>query len=73
MFFIVSGVYLTMPILAVWTAINQREDYKRSVALGIITSFGNAGALVAPAVFLDREAPVYKTGMRHRFPEIVCS
>lgn len=62
LFLMTSGAYLVMPLAVVWIAINVGKGYKRSVALGAIVCFGNAGAFVGTNVFLKREEPRFRTG-----------
>lgn len=51
-----------MPLSVVWIAINVGKGYKRTIALGAIVCFGNAGAFVSTNVFLKREEPRFRTG-----------
>lgn len=62
LFFMTAGAYLVMPLTIVWIAINVGKGYKRSVALGAISSFGNAGAFIGTNVFLKKESPKFRTG-----------
>ncbi|CAI6335484.1 unnamed protein product [Periconia digitata] len=62
LFFMTAGAYLVMPLAVVWIAINVGKGYKRTVALGAIVCFGNAGAFVGTNVFLKREEPKFHTG-----------
>jgi hypothetical protein len=62
LFFITAGAYLIMPLSVVWIAINVGKGYKRSVALGAITCFGNGGSFIGTNVFLKREEPKFHTG-----------
>lgn len=62
LFFMTAGAYLVMPLSVVWIAINVGKGYKRTVALGSIVCFGNAGAFVGTNVFLKREEPKFRTG-----------
>jgi dipeptide/tripeptide permease len=64
LFFMTAGAYLVMPLSVVWIAINVGKGYKRSVALGAIVCFGNAGAFIGTNVFLKKEE---KTGFRTGF------
>ncbi|CAK3836004.1 vitamin h [Lecanosticta acicola] len=61
-FFMTAGVYIAMPIVVVWNAINVRKGYKRVVSFAMSTAVGNCGALVASNVFIAREEPAYPTG-----------
>lgn len=62
MFFLTAGVYLLMPVLVVWLAINVGKGYKRTVALGLAIPLGNCGAIISSNVFITGEAPRYHTG-----------
>lgn len=62
LFFMTAGAYLVMPLIVVWIAINVGKGYKRTVALGAIVCFGNAGSFVGTNVYLKREEPTFRTG-----------
>ncbi|PVH97218.1 MFS general substrate transporter [Periconia macrospinosa] len=62
LFFMTAGAYLVMPLSVVWIAINVGKGYKRTVALGAIVCFGNAGAFIGTNVFLKSEEPKFRTG-----------
>jgi hypothetical protein len=62
LFFMTAGAYLVMPLTIVWIAINVGKGYKRTIALGAISSFGNAGAFISTNVFLKSEEPKFRTG-----------
>jgi hypothetical protein len=62
LFFMTAGAYLVMPLSVVWLAINVGKGYKRTVALGSIVAFGNAGSFIGTNVFLKREEPKFRTG-----------
>ncbi|KAF2650855.1 MFS general substrate transporter [Lophiostoma macrostomum CBS 122681] len=62
LFFMTAGAYLVMPLSVVWIAINVGKGYKRTVALGAIVCWGNAGAFIGTNVFLKSEEPKYHTG-----------
>jgi peptidoglycan/LPS O-acetylase OafA/YrhL len=62
LFFMTAGAYLVMPLSVVWIAINVGKGYKRTVALGAIVCWGNAGAFIGTNVFLKKEEPKYHTG-----------
>jgi hypothetical protein len=62
LFFMTAGAYLVMPLTIVWIAINVGKGYKRTIALGAISSFGNAGAFISTNVFLKSEEPRFRTG-----------
>lgn len=62
LFFMTAGAYLVMPLTVVWTAINVGKGYKRTLALGAISSFKDAGAFIGTNVFLKSEEPKFRTG-----------
>jgi hypothetical protein len=62
LFFMTAGAYLVMPLSVVWIAINVGKGYKRTVTLGAIVCFGNAGSFIGTNVFLKREEPKFHTG-----------
>ena len=62
LFFMTSGAYIVMPLSVVWIAINVGKGYKRTVALGALVCWGNAGAFIGTNVFLKSEEPKYHTG-----------
>ncbi|KAK8112149.1 Vitamin h protein [Apiospora kogelbergensis] len=62
LFFMTAGAYLVMPLAVVWIAINVGKGYKRTVALGAIVCFGNAGSFIGTNVYLKREEPTFRTG-----------
>ncbi|KAK6832877.1 Vitamin h protein [Apiospora arundinis] len=62
LFFMTAGAYLVMPLSVVWIAINVGKGYKRTVALGAIVCFGNAGSFIGTNVYLKREEPTFRTG-----------
>lgn len=62
LFFMTAGAYLVMPLSVVWLAIRVGKGYKRTVALGSIVAFGNAGSFIGTNVFLNREEPRFRTG-----------
>lgn len=62
LFFMTAGAYLVMPLAVVWIAINVGKGYKRTIALGTIVCFGNAGSFIGTNVYLKREEPTFRTG-----------
>ncbi|KAK7958696.1 hypothetical protein PG988_013544 [Apiospora saccharicola] len=56
LFFMTAGAYLVMPLAVVLIAVNVGKGYKRTVALGAIVCFGNAGSFIGTNVYLRREA-----------------
>ncbi|KAK8059943.1 major facilitator superfamily domain-containing protein [Apiospora saccharicola] len=62
LFFMTAGAYLVMPLAVVLIAVNVGKGYKRTVALGAIVCFGNAGSFIGTNVYLRREEPTFRTG-----------
>lgn len=62
MFFVTSGAFIMMSTLVVWLCVNMGKGVKRSVAMGLLTGFGNCGALVSSNVFITNQAPKYPVG-----------
>lgn len=62
LFFMTAGAYLVMPLTIVWIAINVGKGYKRTIALGALSSFGNTDAFIGTNVFLKSEEPKFRTG-----------
>ena len=62
MFFVASGAFIMMSTLVVWLCVNLEKGVKRSVAMGLLTGFGNCGALVSSNVFIASQAPRYPVG-----------
>lgn len=62
LFLLVSGGYITQPVLLGWLSNTMSGHYKRSVSSAVQIGFGNLGGIVASNVFLTREAPEYWTG-----------
>ena len=62
MFFVTAGAFIMMSTLVVWLCVNLGKGVKRSVAMGLLTGFGNCGALVSSNVFITNQAPKYPVG-----------
>ena len=62
MFFVTSGAFIMMSTLVVWLCVNLGKGVRRSVAMGLLTGFGNCGALVSSNVFITNQAPKYPVG-----------
>lgn len=62
LFLIVPGGYITQPIVLGWMANVVSGHYKRSVSSAVQIGIGNLGGIVASNVFLESEAPKYRTG-----------
>ncbi|KAL2009628.1 hypothetical protein VTN00DRAFT_5435 [Thermoascus crustaceus] len=62
MFFVTSGSFIMMSTIVVWLCVNLGKGVKRSVAMGLLTGFGNCGAFVSGNVFITDQAPHYPVG-----------
>ncbi|KAF2011660.1 MFS general substrate transporter [Aaosphaeria arxii CBS 175.79] len=62
LFLIVPGGYMTQPVTLAWMSNLMSGHYKRSVSSAMQIGFGNIGGIVASNVFLQSEAPTYRTG-----------
>ncbi|CAJ0544205.1 Ff.00g035000.m01.CDS01 [Fusarium sp. VM40] len=63
LFMLVTGGYITQPVLLGWLSNTMSGHYKRSVSSAVQIGLGNIGSIVASNVFLAREAPQYWTGL----------
>ncbi|KAH8892354.1 MFS general substrate transporter [Thozetella sp. PMI_491] len=63
LFLIVSGGYMTQPVVLAWLSNTVSGHYKRAASSAAQIGFGNLGGIVASNVFFDREAPLYTTGL----------
>ncbi|CUA69510.1 putative transporter C1002,16c [Schizosaccharomyces pombe 972h-] [Rhizoctonia solani] len=57
-----SGVYPLIPNTIAWMSNNVEGSYKRSVALGMIISFGNLNGAVSSNIYRARDKPWYRLG-----------
>lgn len=62
LFLIVSGGYISQPVILAWMSNTVSGHYKRAISSAVQIGFGNLGGIVASNVFFDREAPLYRTG-----------
>lgn len=62
LFLVVSGGYITQPVVMCWLSNTMSGHYKRSVSSAFQIGFGNMGGFVASNVFFTNEAPHYTTG-----------
>jgi len=62
LFLLVSGGYVTQPVLIGWLSNTMSGHYKRSVSSAAQVGFGNLAGIIASNVFFTREAPEYWTG-----------
>jgi MFS family permease len=63
LFLIVSGGYVTQPVVIAWISNTMSGHYKRSVSSAVQIGLGNLGGIVASFVFMQHEAPQYWTGL----------
>ncbi|KAI0015025.1 major facilitator superfamily domain-containing protein [Xylariomycetidae sp. FL0641] len=61
-FLAAAGGYGATPVALAWLANNLSGHWKRAFGTGIQVTVGNVAGLVASTVFLQREAPRYRTG-----------
>ncbi|KAL1962838.1 hypothetical protein VTN77DRAFT_9113 [Rasamsonia byssochlamydoides] len=59
---VISGGYMTQPVLMGWLNNNMGGHYKRSIASAMQIGIGNCGGLVASNIFLSSQAPTYPVG-----------
>ncbi|KAF1817470.1 putative MFS transporter [Eremomyces bilateralis CBS 781.70] len=62
LFGIAGGLYSGFPPTVAWVANNLAPSSKRAVAMALLISVGNMGAIAGSNVYLAREAPVYHLG-----------
>lgn len=62
MFFVSVGAFINMSTIVVWLCTNVGKGVKRTVAMGILTGFGNCGAFVSGNVFITNQSPKYPVG-----------
>ena len=62
LFLIVSGGYISQPVILAWMSNTVSGHYKRAISSAVQIGLGNIGGIVASNVFFDREAPLYWTG-----------
>jgi MFS family permease len=62
MFFAASGAFINMSTIVVWLCVNMGKGVNRTVAMGLLTGFGNCGALVSGNVFITSQSPRYPVG-----------
>ncbi|KAM3532037.1 hypothetical protein NHJ13051_000413 [Beauveria bassiana] len=62
MFIVGAGVYSYNTVLLTWVSNNIHPDYKRSVAIAMVVSIGNAAGLAASQIYPIGDAPRYLVG-----------
>ncbi|KAF4462009.1 allantoate transport [Fusarium albosuccineum] len=62
MFLVGAGVYSFNTVLVTWVSNNIQPDYKRSVAISMLISIGNASGMAASQIYPIQDAPRYIMG-----------
>jgi len=62
LFPVAGGMYSGFPPLVSWAANNISPSSKRAVAMALLISVGNMGAIIGSNVYLAREEPKYPAG-----------
>ncbi|KAL2823556.1 major facilitator superfamily domain-containing protein [Aspergillus cavernicola] len=62
LFAIVGGGFIAQPILIGWLSNNMSGHYKQAIASAVQIGFGNCGGFVASNIFIQAEAPLYRSG-----------
>ena len=63
LFLIVSGGYITQPLVLGWLSNTESGHYKRSVSSAVQIGVGNLGGIVASNIFLEYQKPLYPIGL----------
>ncbi|KAF5002528.1 hypothetical protein FGRMN_293 [Fusarium graminum] len=63
LFMMVTGGYITQPVLLGWLSNTVSGHYKRSISSAVQIGLGNIGGIIASNVFIAHEAPQYWTGL----------
>ncbi|KAF2475136.1 MFS general substrate transporter [Lindgomyces ingoldianus] len=61
-FFALIGQYISTPMVVVWLSNNMSGHYKRAIGTAIQVGIGNAGGIAGSNIYLQSEAPIFKTG-----------
>lgn len=61
-FFAYIGQYIATPMSIVWFQNNISGHYKRAIGTAIQVGIGNSGGMAASNIYLQSEAPIFKTG-----------
>lgn len=62
LYFVMTGSYMTLPLLWTMLANNVSGKYKLAFAIGLQSGLGNAGGIVTSLIYPQTDAPLYKTG-----------
>lgn len=61
-FFVATGTYITQPLVIVWLSNNLGGHYKRAFGTAMQIGLGNISGVLGSFIFIQTEAPVFKTG-----------
>jgi len=64
LFFLASGTFIQMALLASWTTCNLRGRAQSAIGTAFLIGLGNCANFVASNVFITKERPRYPTGFR---------
>jgi hypothetical protein len=67
------GIYAFLPLWITWAVNNALTPTGKAVAAGLVFSVGSLGGILAPWVYLARDAPGYRTGHAILFAFLVGS
>lgn len=68
----IMGLFSACPLLLTWATNNTAPAGRRAMISSMTTSLANLGGIAGSFMFLDSEAPVYRTSFPHpRTPSIV--
>ncbi|KAL2839894.1 major facilitator superfamily domain-containing protein [Aspergillus pseudodeflectus] len=67
------GIYAFLPLWITWAVNNAPTPTAKAVAAGLVFSVGSLGGILAPWVYLSRDAPGYRTGHAILFAFLVGS
>jgi hypothetical protein len=62
LFAVVGGGFIAQPIMIGWLSNNMSGHYKQAIASAVQIGFGNCGGFVASNIFIQGEAPGYRSG-----------
>ncbi|KAL2817646.1 major facilitator superfamily domain-containing protein [Aspergillus granulosus] len=67
------GIYAFLPLWITWAVNNAATRTVKAVAAGLVFSVGSLGGILAPWVYLARDAPGYRTGHAVMFAFLMAS
>lgn len=62
-FLAAAGLYTAMPQLVCWSSLSFGNHIRKSVGTAVLIGGGNIGGIIATFLFLQKDAPLYKTGL----------